>query len=119
MSYNPFTGQVEKSAIGKVHKFNIADDAVAVIPISNPSAVMLLSAVEAFGEIMAFVKFDSSTLNSIVTQGGVYTLTTGTLTGISGVDGATTLSIHTDGNIYLENRSGVARDYILTFFNQG
>jgi hypothetical protein len=34
------------------------------------------------------------------------TLTTGILAGTTGVDGEFTLSAHTDGNLYLENRSG-------------
>ena len=119
MSYNLFTGQFEKSAVGKTAKFNVGDDGVAVIPIGSFSAVALLSERIGFGELMAFVRPNGSILSSIVARGATYTLSTGVLTGTTGVDTATTLSIHTDGNLYLENRSGEAKDYVLTFLNRG
>jgi hypothetical protein len=36
-------------------------------------------------------------------------LTAGVLTGTTGIDGNVTMSTHTDGNLYIENRAGTAR----------
>ena len=119
--FDPFTGLpfVGKPAVCKVFEFKVGDDDVAVIPIDSFSAIMLLNGVAGYGEIMAFCRPNGSQLRAVSTAGGAYTLSTGVLTGTTGVDTETTLSIHTDGNIYLENRSGEAKDYVLTFFNQG
>lgn len=43
-----------------------------------------------------------------------FTFTTGALTGTTGVDGNETISAHTDGKIYIENRSGAQRRYWVT-----
>jgi hypothetical protein len=43
------------------------------------------------------------------------TLTTGALTGTTGVDGNMTLAPHIDGRLYVENRSGATRVVGLTF----
>lgn len=42
------------------------------------------------------------------------TVTTGVLTGTTGIDGNLTISFANDGNIYIENRTGSIRTYILT-----
>jgi hypothetical protein len=39
---------------------------------------------------------------------GAVTFTTGALTGTTGADGDLTVSAHSDGNIYLENRRGAS-----------
>lgn len=38
-------------------------------------------------------------------------VTTGALTGTTGTDGRTTISVHTNGNFYVENRTGASRNY--------
>lgn len=44
-------------------------------------------------------------------------VTTGALTGTTGVNGNVTVSAHTDGNIYVENRSGVTLVIAYTVLN--
>jgi hypothetical protein len=41
--------------------------------------------------------------------------TTGALTGTTGTDGKVTVSAHTDGYVYIENRSGSSRTFYVRF----
>lgn len=49
-------------------------------------------------------------LSDIGTRGANLNLTTGILYGTTGTDGKLTISVHTDGNIYVENRRGGTRN---------
>jgi len=44
--------------------------------------------------------------------------TTGVLSGTTGADGVITVSVHTDGRFYIENRSGASRSITLVFTGQ-
>lgn len=44
--------------------------------------------------------------------------TTGVLSGTTGTDGVITVSVHTDGRFYIENRSGASRSITLAFTGQ-
>lgn len=44
--------------------------------------------------------------------------TTGVLSGTTGTDGVITVSVHTDGRFYIENRSGASRSITLVFTGQ-
>lgn len=44
------------------------------------------------------------------------TLTTGALTGTTGADGDLTISSHSDGKIYIENRTGGEKIFVVTMF---
>lgn len=46
------------------------------------------------------------------------TLTTGALTGTTGSDGDFTISTHTDGRVYFENRTGSTRSIVVTFLGR-
>ena len=56
--------------------------------------------------------FDSNGTANAATSG--FTLTTGTLTGTTGVDGEQTISAHTDERICIENRSNAQRTYYVS-----
>lgn len=118
--YDPFTGSpFVGDAVRKIKRFSVADDDVAVILFPGTSGMVLVTEDGGYGEVMAFGRPAAPSLIAFNTQGGVYALTTGVLTGTTGVDTVTSLSVHTDGNLYLENRSGVVKNYVVTFLNIG
>lgn len=123
MSYDPFTGLPHPSGIdGGVSKgvsFSVDDDAVAVIKMPKDTGIIMITETEGHGQLMAFGDTDAPSLTEFVAAGGVYTLTTGALTGTTGVDGEQTVSVHTDEFLYIENRSGVTRNYVVSILNQG
>lgn len=47
--------------------------------------------------------------------GSNFNVTTGVLAGTTGADGKTTVSAHTDGRIYIENRSGTSRTFYIRY----
>lgn len=63
----------------------------------------------------AIFHFDVGPSNSIVSAftGPAATLTTGVLTGTTGVDGDLTISAGADGNLYVENRTGASRKFTI------
>lgn len=86
----------------------IADDAVAVITPASFAGIVFVSTETdsaiygSFAFRAASTPFIQNTGTSVVN----FDRTTGALTGTTGVDGRATISVHTDGNIYLENRRG-------------
>jgi len=54
----------------------------------------------------------------IVAAGSVVKVTTGVLTGTTGTDGFFTVSCHTDGKVYLENRLGGAISWVVNEFGR-
>ena len=91
----------------------IADDAVTVIADPNASGstgffrFWVRDTAGTYGE--AYYRVNASPVCTQVFKGsGAVTFTTGALTGTTGADGDLTVSAHSDGNIYLENRRGAS-----------
>lgn len=97
--------------------FSVADDAVYTLDLDGVTTGIALLKIHSasgaatsvpVGEFRAragaspFIENFSLDLTSV-------TLTTGALTGTTGTDGDFTIAPHTDGNLYLENRTGATR----------
>lgn len=96
----------------------IADDGVYSFTPTNPSGFILLSATDATMTtvyIMASYYVTGPNMVSIVAGSGC-AVTTGALTGTTGTDTKVTLSAHTDGKIYIENRSGASENFQFILF---
>jgi len=107
-------------------RFTVANDTVAtyampkgdysgnisISPVSSPSndnpAIIFWARATANPVISKLVSTPANPTN--------FVLTTGALTGTSGAVGNVTMSVHTDGLLYIENRSGSSRSYNLTLF---
>jgi hypothetical protein len=89
-----------------VYHLSIADDSVLTIALPE-SAGFIEAAVDTSGT--AYVTGRVVTTPSVATfhnGAGASTLTTGVLTGTTGSDGFLNISVHSDGNLYVENRRG-------------
>jgi hypothetical protein len=87
---------------------------------TSPAAswgMLLISSPTAFGgpAIYAFRVGSSNYCQTVA--GGNNEAATGVLSGTTGTDGVTTVSTHTDGNIYIENRTSATRTYGFTFIS--
>lgn len=102
----------------------IADDAfITLVPPSQYSAGVAVGALEVYARRQPLVGgklgYDgqgagagTTLLYSTATK---FDITTGALTGTTGTDGNMTVSAHTDGLIYIENRLGLVNDFIYKF----
>ena len=64
------------------------------------------------GAILGLIYFDTGTpATATLVVGASVNITTGALTGTTGTDAKITVSAHTDGKIYIENRIGGARNW--------
>lgn len=86
---------------------SIADDAVGTFTIPGTVTRCLLDIVGGIPSYsgMFFVRTDVAQ-SAILAAGATMAVSTGVLAGTTGVDGKITISPHTDGNVYVENRSG-------------
>lgn len=85
------------------------DDWVSITP-SLPSGALIFIGSTADTTIWALVSYNTATPAIAKHTGGAnLDVTTGVLTGTTGVDTNFTISAHTDGKLYLENRRGGAR----------
>jgi hypothetical protein len=105
-------------------RFSIADDGVASFTVPGNSVALVLivenaaTAPRLQGLFWCRATASPTCSNiALATTSGV-TFTTGPLTGTSGIDGNQTLATHTDGKLYIENRSGVTRTYSLMFMSR-
>lgn len=88
----------------------IADDTVLEIDLGSTARIVTVAFhMNVSTTVGTFVgRTVSSPFCSLVSGTG-FTATTGVLTGTTGVDGAFTVSMATDGKVYLENRLGASR----------
>lgn len=93
-------------------RLTIDDDAVSKIALPARTGFVVVDAnVTTYYAMAHYVADDrnaTSQLDSIAAGANV-TLTTGVLAGTTGADGDLTLSAHTDGNLYIENRTGASK----------
>lgn len=88
--------------------FTIADDAaVSFTPINAQGVMTLASATNLLNNVIRY-EADLSPQCALFLATAATAATTGALTGTTGTDGAFTISAHTDGRVYLENRRGAA-----------
>jgi hypothetical protein len=59
-------------------------------------------------------KTSSTAFCFIIAASSDFAVTTGALTGTTGTDTKSNVSVHTNGKIYIENRRGSARNYYLS-----
>lgn len=94
--------------------FNINDDSVVVFTPVSPFGIIFVNARSsgqgANSAVGIFRAVATAFMNSIY-AGSSVAFTTGALTGTTGTDGKLTISAHSDGNIYIENRLGATRSY--------
>lgn len=122
----PVRYQIGRAIVGPTGfnstRLSIADDGVAVIPVPQTDKTVNLHITPASapaagnpagsywlrctGSPSASVIYASHTANVDVG--------TGALTGTTGTDGNLRINAHSDGNIYIENRTGAAKVYIIT-----
>lgn len=82
----------------------IVDDGVFSFTPSSPGGILLLHKPGASG-LYGIISYDSARPSTIgLLLGNNVATATGVLTGTTGTDGKFTVSCHTDGKIYLENR---------------
>lgn len=100
----------------------IADDtAVAItLPSTDKAAILCLTPVvvpgagEPAGLVWGRATASPSAVVVALANTSNIVVTTGVLTGTTGIDGNTTISFANDGNCYIENRRGASRSYIVT-----
>lgn len=96
----------------------LADDAASSFTLPAVAAALVRSGVKVLHDgganFMAEAIVDADSGGAAITEvvaGADFEVTTGALAGTTGTDAKVTLSAHTDGKIYLENRSGASRDF--------
>jgi hypothetical protein len=98
--------------VGTEVSFTMADDSAKTIdlPGSTPAAIIALACSSgSFANGVYWTRASGSPTSVALTPGGTpATLSTGIKTGTTGADGVFHFSPHTDGNLYLENRSGAS-----------
>jgi len=117
------TGIKTKSIEGT--SYTIADDAAIAITVPGPNntAIAMLNSSLATSTAnpqgMVWINADASPAAGNIALRSLtgVVFTSGILTGVTGVDGNFTISAHTDGKLYLENRTGAARTLSLLFLD--
>lgn len=105
--------------LGNTLNLTIADDDVAVISFNASSArglVAISSTISASAHGIAAFRCSDFVFCTELAGNSVFDVTTGALTGTTGTDGSVTVSPHTDGKLYIENRNGGSRGFGVTFY---
>lgn len=105
-------------------RVSIADDAVAIIaaPSANLTAIMTIcpasvpAAGNPAGNVWLRATASPSAANMSLTTTTNVSITTGILSGTTGTDGNLTISSASDGNFYIENRTGASRSFDIILF---
>lgn len=94
----------------RTHSLSIADDAVHSFtpPFTSGFVLVHTNNGAATKRVMAQYCTSGTAVMSAISIGTDYNAATGALTGTTGTDSKVTVSAHTDGKIYIENRSGAA-----------
>lgn len=97
--------------------FTIADDAAVSFTPKNLSAIVMVlcNKFEAGG--MVYLQARATSKSELI-HGTDLEVTTGALTGTDGSDTKATISPHSDGKIYLENRLGASRVFRVKFLHE-
>ena len=113
LGFTSITGsRVLSPFIGTEVSFTMADDSAKIIdlPGSTPACIVALACSSgSFANGVYWTRASGSPASVALTSGGTpATLSTGIKSGTTGADGVFHFSPHTDGNLYLENRSGAS-----------
>jgi hypothetical protein len=104
----------------RTYEVDLADDAATSItlPGSGTARAFLVAIASDTNTAAGLVhmRVTNVAVNEIAV-GSTLSATTGALTGTTGVDGEVTVSVHSDGKLYVENRSGSARRVGLTIMS--
>jgi hypothetical protein len=102
---------------GETRYFRAADDAFVAIPMEKDFGGIRFEVTNGleYGSAHFRVSSGTSGIASQFVHANV-DFTTGALNGTTGSDGKFTVSAHTDGNVYVENRIGGAREFLITVF---
>jgi hypothetical protein len=114
--------KIEARAFNSSPQITIADDAVETLQFSgNQCAGMLTICATTKNAEYGTVWFRVGTSpdTGLLANSTNFAVTTGVLTGTTGVNGNLTISAHTDGKLYIENRTGGSRSYIITLTSTG
>jgi len=87
------------------------DDAETITPDSTIGIILINGRNTAYDEVNALITYralDTTYCRIIAQSDSAVEVTTGALTGLDGSDGVVTVSPHTDGLIYVENRFGAS-----------
>jgi hypothetical protein len=95
-------------------QFSLDDDQVATFVPYWETGFVLLNTDATTNNAMAWYRVSSANMQSVY-LGSNAEITTGVLAGTTGNDNKVTMSIHTDGKLYVENRSGANRTLSVTF----
>jgi hypothetical protein len=98
-----------RSAIGMQYSElpSLTDDkATNIVPKSNNGFLIIRALAINTGALISFAAVTGTAYCSIIASSGSIEARTGALSGTTGTDGKLTVSAHTDGKIYLENRLG-------------
>lgn len=98
------------SVLVSLGAFSINDDAVYTVS-GLDNGIFFLAVGSADNTLGAIVNYRCAATPHLVPfgVGSNVNLTTGVLNGVTGVDGKLTISAHTNGTLYIENRRGSAR----------
>lgn len=100
--------------------FSLADDAASSFSLAGAifAYVFVVSHTSAQSGV-AYVRVTSSVASAVLVGGASFRVQTGALTGTTGTDAFVTISPHTDGNVYIENRLGSSLGFYVTVFGGG
>jgi hypothetical protein len=108
-------GQIQGTCFSSL-RVSIADDAVATIVAPTPSGLVKIYAETTLGGwIEIYYRVQTTVGIETVYAGSRMETGTGIPTGTTGTDGQIGVYAHTDGNIYVENRFGAAKDFVVIF----
>lgn len=101
-------------------QLTVADDAATsfTVPGSAESFMLFLMSISNLAG-MVTGRATSSVYTTKIGGGADLAVTTGALTGTTGADGKLTVSAHTDGKVYIENRMGLSLSFGVVLFAAG
>jgi len=98
---------------------SLADDAaMSVVPPAQLGMVFIQPRGTTYAEIVGIGVYRCTSTNvfrKTIFAGEKFVMTTGALAGTTGTDGKFTVSCHSDGKIYFENRLGIAVSFTYIF----
>lgn len=114
---NVFTLSQTIPSVRSAAPLTLLDDTAVAIPLAFTALVALVAGLSLTASGMIMCRCAGTPICGIVASsaGTLLVATTGTiLTGTTGTDGKMTVSAHSNGNLYVENRTGVS--FALNYF---
>lgn len=114
---NVFSQSQTIPAVRSAAPLTLLDDTAVVIPLAFSALVALVAGLSLTASGIIMCRCAGTPICGIVASsaGTLLVATTGTiLTGTTGTDGKMTVSAHSNGNLYVENRTGVS--FALNYF---